>query len=320
MNLKDSQISSSGQRSATASMSSGDRFAAFRAAENRLVESIDANLDIRQVQVGSFTINFAQAGSGPPLILLHGLNVGWGQWYKNIKTFASHFTVYAVDMPCAGGSTWKPIHKLDLKADYVDVLARFVETLKLQDVSLVAHSFGGWLALSVALENRIDIRQIVVSGSLGFNNHVPVQYKAASLGPLVKFITSTALRPSPKVMAWLMTSIMDPPGESVSEEFVSYFYQAVMLEKRKHPFFVVNRFSKFNRLVPEMDLRDRLSSIEQPVLIIHGAKDTLSPLKQARPFFDLIPNARIEIVDDMGHLPNMEKSQLFNELVLKFCR
>jgi predicted nucleotidyltransferase len=57
---------------------------------------------LEQVKIGEFVINYATAGKGLPIVLIHGGNIGWGQWYPNIPELARYFKVYALDLPGGG--------------------------------------------------------------------------------------------------------------------------------------------------------------------------------------------------------------------------
>ena len=73
--------------------------------EKKLADSIDASIEIKQMDIGKHRINYAVAGQGPALLMIHGANFGWGMWYPNIPALAKHFTLYMIDLPGAGRSS-----------------------------------------------------------------------------------------------------------------------------------------------------------------------------------------------------------------------
>ena len=70
--------------------------------EQALLQTIGVQAQVKRIQVGRFHINYLTAGTGPPVMLIHGGNIGWGQWYPNIKTLAEHFSLYGIDLPGSG--------------------------------------------------------------------------------------------------------------------------------------------------------------------------------------------------------------------------
>ncbi|MFY9463208.1 MAG: alpha/beta fold hydrolase, partial [Candidatus Sungiibacteriota bacterium] len=116
-------------------------------AERKLAQLVQTDIKIEQAIIGRFRINYVSAGSGPAVILLHGANIGWGQWYPNIAVLAQYFTVYAIDLPGAGGSSKIEFHTANLEKDFVDTVDSFIKDRRLSKVHIVGHSLSGWIAL-----------------------------------------------------------------------------------------------------------------------------------------------------------------------------
>ena len=76
--------------------------------EYNLAKIVGTGLKIHQVKINSYTINYITMGKGEPVLLLHGLNIGWGEWYPNIAALSKQFTVYAVEYIEVHGSTSRP--------------------------------------------------------------------------------------------------------------------------------------------------------------------------------------------------------------------
>ena len=96
-------------------------------AEQKLLQQIKAPAVIGQIEIQGLRVNYLTAGSGKPLLLLHGANMGWGQWYANIAELSEQFTVYALDLPGAGNSSKIGYDEMDFENHFVGLVEKFLE-------------------------------------------------------------------------------------------------------------------------------------------------------------------------------------------------
>src|SRR5437879_8071585 len=106
---------------------------------------------MEQLEVGGHRIAFRRAGSGPALVLLHGFFGDSRVWRWQLEALSDEFTVVAWDAPGCGGSSDPPAGFR--MADYADSLAGLIRWLGLDGASVVGVSFGGTLALELALRH-----------------------------------------------------------------------------------------------------------------------------------------------------------------------
>ena len=100
--------------------------------------------------IDGVTIRYCIAGCGEPLLLIHGLGAMIEYWYKNIDCLAKHYQVIALDLPGFGQSD-RPQNLCDVDVEYyINFLVHFLNALKVEQTHIVAHSFGGALALRFA--------------------------------------------------------------------------------------------------------------------------------------------------------------------------
>jgi len=287
-------------------------------AEKKLVTSIGADIKIEQVRINNYIINYAAAGSGRPLLLIHGANIGWGQWYPNIAELSKHFTVYAIDLPGAGGSTKIDFKTADLEKDFVDIVDAFIINRGLDNISLLGHSLGGWVALKLAIKNKPYIEKIILVDSLGFTDYVPPKHRLSAFYPFAKLLSRTVMKPTKEKMAKFSEEMMHKNTENISEEFLEYLCESITRERITHPLLLINRLTNFRKMVPELVVIDELPKITNKTLIIIGDNDPLIPLNKVKDSFALIPNSQVAVFGDVGHLPFVEESTKFNERVINF--
>jgi len=287
--------------------------------EEKLIRSIDTKITARNVYIDNYKIHYVTAGSGQPLLLIHGATIGWGQWYPNIAEFAKYFKVYALDLPGSGYSTKIDFRKANLKESFVDVVQKFIKIKNLEKSSIIGHSIGGWVAIKLALMEKPLVNKMVLVNSLGFSDYVPLQQRFLGAYPIAKILASTVMSPSRENMKKFLSGVLyDSSPQSLTEEFINYFHRGVSESKSSHPLLFINGMMRNFKMREELTLKESLSKINIPTLIVNGANDPIIPVSKARKAFRLIPHAHIETFLNTGHVPSIERSDEFNTLVIKY--
>jgi len=282
--------------------------------EQALANTIDADIEIKQVQIGKYLINYAKAGSGPPLLLIHGANIGWGMWYKNIGPLSKHFTVYAVDLPGAGRSTKLDYQFMVAEKDLYEPVEQFIEKLGLGKCNVIGASIGGWVALRLATNFPSKITKMVLVNSVGFANYMGISDRIIGYYPFAKLICRTVLKQKKdnKNIEKFIRGVFFDKEFNFGAQFMEYFYETMM---ESHNLLFISRLSRISR---SLVMKDELRKIVTPTMVVWGIEDKVMPLKKNRENFGLIDNLVVEYLDSSGHFPSMEKSEDFNNKVLSF--
>ena len=288
-------------------------------AEKRLAQTLGVDLRFEKIKIGDYLINYVVAGKGEPVLLIHGGNIGWGQWYPNIPTLAKQFRVYALDLPGSGGSTRINFHKTDIKKRFLDVVYQFIKINGFGRLHIIGHSLGGWISLKLALKEKEHIDKIVLVNPIGLTDFIPLSQRLMSIYFFAKLLTTTVMRPTRENMRRFLSSVLCD-NSVLKDEFVDYFYENVKKSKFSHPILFISSLSKLFKMDSELVLLDSLSHISRPILIVVGEKDPLTPLTRSSKAFKLFQRARVEIFFNTGHVPSLEKSREFNELVMNFLK
>ncbi|OGH92339.1 MAG: hypothetical protein A2534_03600 [Candidatus Magasanikbacteria bacterium RIFOXYD2_FULL_39_9] len=286
-------------------------------AEQKLADKMGVNYKINQCLIDGFNINYLVAGEGEPLLLIHGANIGWGMWYLNIPELSKKYKVIAIDLPGAGASDSLDFKNIDLQKTFVQLVENFLYFLGVDNIRVIGHSFGGWVAMKLAIASSINIKKIVLSDSLGFSRSIPVSQWPATFGVLTRFISKTFFKVTRENMDRFLSSAFYDK-KSVLELFSQYYFESLLCSATRHPLLFFNRLSTFLRMRKELDLKSSLGLIKQPVMVVWGSEDKNVIYKNSKDFFKLIPNHKVEIIKETGHVPSLEKSNLFNSLVLNF--
>ncbi|WP_230992802.1 alpha/beta fold hydrolase [Streptomyces endocoffeicus] len=244
---------------------------------------------------------------GPPLLLIHGSGASGGFWGPVVPALARRHHVIRVDLPGCGQSP--PAASYDVPAQ-AGQMAALLDGLGLPPVVAVGHSSGGYAATALA-EHRPDLVRslaLISSGpSLDALLPQPVLLRALMappLGPLLwprrsdatirRGISATCARP------------VDVPDDVVAD-MRSISYPALRTLLRRNTAYITERS------VPE-----RLATLDVPVLVIFGAADPRWEPSSAHRY-DAVPNARVELLPGVGHVPMFEEPEATGTLLLGFA-
>src|ERR1700722_10856920 len=240
-------------------------------------------------------IRYFEAGQGPAVILLHGMGGVKESWMGNLGALAAGYHVYAIDQIGFGHSD-KPL--LDYKiATFVDFLYAFMPTQNIGKVTLVGNSFGGWIALDFAMQQPGIMEKLVLVDSAGLAWQRPL----AELNPSSLAATRT-----------LIESVFYNKKMISDNDVLQVFTDRM----RNNDGYTIQR-TVAGFATPQFE-DAKLASIHVPTLVMWGRQDELIPLASGEKFHDGIAGARLLVFDHCGHVPQIEKSEEFNQALLEF--
>ena len=227
-------------------------------------------------------------GKGPTLLFLHGGN-GASLWLPFMEKLSERFDVIVPEHPGYGQSDtpdW-----LDGVGDLAYFYLDFIEQFRLERVHLVGASIGGWIAAELAIRDCSRLSTVTLIASAG------IHVKGVAKGDLFMWSPEETIRNliHDKALAEKMLAIpMDEPA----------MLTAIKNREATAKLGWQPRF--YNPDLPKW-----LHRINVPALLVWGAEDRLIPAAYGPAFKELIPGARLEIFKDCGHLPQVEKPDLF---------
>jgi 2-hydroxy-6-oxonona-2,4-dienedioate hydrolase len=260
----------------------------------------------KQVEIYGQKIHYLEAGSsGPTVILLHGLGGDATNWALTIPALASKYHVYVLDQIGFGKSD-KPIVNYRV-ATLVEFLDQFYRKLGIEKATLVGNSLGGWTAAAFAIAHPQKVDKLVLVCAAG--------YTAKRYGgqELSKEIYS-ALNPSTTADLKRLFGAVFYDKAMSSDAFVA---QAFTAKLKRGDGNTINSFID-SILRGEDFIDDKVKTIKAPTLVIWGREDRLTPLAMGEAFAQDISGAQKVIIEQCGHVPQLEKAQVFNSALLKF--
>ena len=289
--------------------------------EKQLIEVMGIDVRLEQVTILGYTLNYVTAGKGPVALFLHGANIGWGQWYKTLVACAPFFTVIAVDLPGTGGSTKINYHETDIVSQSVPVVEEFIRYIQRQysvdDVALVGHSFGGWVALKIASEQPDLVRCCALSSPVGFSSDMPLHQRMLGVYPVAWLLSRTVLKPHVEnIHKFLLDACYRK--EACDRVFSEYVHESMHRGTLSHPFLFIHSLLSGLKMRKELVFQSDITDTQIPTCIVFGVFDpVVSYLAHEPRCRTLLPKASI-IAYNTGHVPMLEQPDQFNKDLISF--
>lgn len=256
--------------------------------------------DAKTVEVYGQKISYLEAGSGPPVILLHGLGANKNHWLGTIAALSPKFHVYALDQLGFGASD-KPLINYRV-ATLVDFLGEFMRTVQIPKASLVGNSLGGWVAAAFAAEHPDQVDRLVLADPAGYYVRTVPRDEIAYLNP-------STLAQARQVLNKVLAN-----KQFVTDAVVERFY---IDHLRAGDSYTIERFID-SAARGEDSLNDELKAIKAPTLVTWGKEDGLLPVALADAFVREISGAQKVLFDKCGHAPQFECAAPFHAAIVKF--
>jgi (E)-2-((N-methylformamido)methylene)succinate hydrolase len=237
-------------------------------------------------------IHVESEGSGPPLVLVHGLGMTSAFWTRTVERFGDGFRLISVDLRGAGRSEDGP-DELTL-ARWAGDLAAVLDQLAVQGAVLMGHSLGASIVLEYALERPERVSALVL---------VNADPNLSNLGP--RMITSVERIEQHGLDGWLDRFwSQNPPFSAASlarDPGILDEYRAILAANEP------SRYVRQCRAIAAADdLEPRLAEVECPVLVLLGGDDDRTLPEQGRALAAAIPGARLVELPDVGHTIPLE--------------
>lgn len=235
---------------------------------------------------------YIEAGKGETLVLLHGLMGELSNWELVIEHFKDHYHVVVPILPIYD----LPILTLGVKA-LSRYLHRFLKYKNYSQVVLIGNSLGGHVGLVFTVAHQEFVKALVLTGSSGlyenaFGGSFPRRESYDYIKEKVEF------------------TFYDPA--TATPELVEEVFKTVNDRSR------VIRILTMAKSAIRHNMAKELSKITIPVSLIWGKNDKVTPPEVAEEFHQLLPNSELNWVDQCGHAPMMEQSEIFNNFLEKF--
>ncbi|HEX7291902.1 MAG TPA: alpha/beta fold hydrolase [Conexibacter sp.] len=265
----------------------------------------------RWVEVDGTPANVIALGEGPPLLLIHGLSGCWQNWLENIPHFARTHRVIAVDLPGFGASPM-PREAISIPA-YAQFLERLCDALSIDAAVVVGNSMGGHIASELAIRSPQRVERLMLVAAAGISAEL-VQRNAVMAGGRVvaALMTQSAARHERMARRAGLRRIALSFVVRHADRLSAPLAHELMSGAGKPGFLPALEAVLTHRI------SERLPQIACPTFVLWGEDDHVIPVRDARRFAQLIPDVRVEVWPDTGHVAMLERPAAFNALLEAF--
>jgi pimeloyl-ACP methyl ester carboxylesterase len=261
-------------------------------------------------------VNVIELGVGPPLVFVHGLSGSWPNWLEQLPVFAAEHRVIALDLPGFGHSPM-PAERITISG-YARLLDRLCDALAIDAAAVVGNSMGGFIAaeLAIAFPQRVERLVLVSAAGISTFDNRGAMRALPVLRRVERIVTaytgwmaskSDTVARHPRLRDATMNVVTRHPSRLPAA------LVAEQLRGSGKPGFMQALEANLN-----YDFRDRLGEIACPTLIVWGEEDRLISARDASVFAELIPDSRVVMYKDTGHMSMLERPAAFNALLEDF--
>jgi pimeloyl-ACP methyl ester carboxylesterase len=275
--------------------------------------------DQREVRLEAGPIRYRERGQGEPIVFLHPMIVNGDLWRKVVPTLAARYRCFTPDLP-VGGHEIPMSPGADLSPPGVArIVAQLLEELDLKGVTLVGNDTGGAFAQIVAADHPERLGRLVLITCDAFDNFPPRMAKllvwfahlpgAPAIGRLLT--RSRRLRRSPLCFGWLAKR---PFEEEIERSYLRSILNDPEIQRDAR--------KALRGLAPRHTLAaaQKLPAFDRPALIVWSVEDHFFPLEHAHRLAALLPDARVEEVDDAYTFLAEDRPDRLATLIDEFVR
>ncbi len=260
-------------------------------------------------------IKYDEIGSGEPIILLHGFGVSSYSWHLISKPLSQKNKLFLIDLKGFGSSD-KPLDDKYSISDQAEIILSFIQKNNLQNLILIGHSMGGVVALQTVLQciktGNNFLKGLILIDSPAYKQRLPLFIQILRIPVLNKLIFSFL---PVKLCTKLLLRKTFFNDNKITDEMVKNYSRSLDMTGSSHAL-----IATANKIVPENtdEITSKYKEIKIPTLIIWGEDDKIIPLPTGQHLEQTIPNSKLVIILDCGHMPQEEKPEETTEIISEF--
>lgn len=270
----------------------------------------------RWVTVDGIKLRYHEAGTGTPLVLLHGSGPGvsgWANFGNNLEVLSKHFRCLILDQPGFGGSERPEVYERNYLRIASDAVIALLDELGIEKASLLGNSMGGGVAVLTALEHpgRIDKLVLMAPGGVGVNILGPEPSEGIN-----RLMAFNADPTAERAIDWLKTMVFNPAV--LTEDLIATRTAAATDPKQTKA--LGDAYATFYnpKMAEPLPLWARLKGIHHQVLMMWGRDDRVTPVEGSLFPARQLPNVDLRIFSRCGHWVQVERKDAFERSVIDF--
>ena len=283
----------------------------------RLVGGRPPLLQVHDIPVGRYQISTLTMGNGPDVLLLHGLGGTRASLFETAGALSQHYRVHVPDLP-GFGSSCKPAFGAYNARWFAEIMLGLMDELEIERARIVGNSMGGRVAIELGL---LTPERVVALGLLC----PAVAWIKRGLHPIVRLLRPElgllphAFRRSTVASQfWNVFHNRDVIDPAVAELMVDEFRRIYSSAGARYAFWTSARNIYLEAPFGRNGFYPRLAQLEPPAMFIWASHDYLVPAAFSRHVRKWLPAAEQVTIDACGHVPQVERAEETNELLLRF--
>lgn len=276
-------------------------------------QRVDWRQHLRRVELPGAEVSYVEIGEGEPIVFVHGLSGCWQNWLENLPHFGRRYRAIAFDLPGFGASPL-PSWEISIPA-YGRLLHDLCEKLGVEGGAVVGNSMGGFIAAEAVTNGPARFERLALVSAAGILNTWNPEGRATVTAWAWKQFGPRFARRGREIVSRTRAR------EAVFRPFVRFperLREDLLLEQIEGGLNRAEGFGDALRATIRHDIRERLSGIEIPTLIVWGLSDHVVPVPAAISYHRRIPHSRLEIFERTGHVPQLERPTRFNAMLDEF--
>ena len=274
------------------------------------MSTVTAESTSRFVTTATHRLHAQEAGTGHPIVMLHGSGpgaTGWSNFSPNIGPLSEQFRVLSFDMP-----GWGETEELDptSERDHVTALVSALDELDIERAALVGNSMGGMTSIRFAIEHPDRVSHLITMGAPAPGTSI---FAPTGMSEGMKILIATYQDPSPEKFKQLV-SIMAFDQAFATDELAA--------ERSANALAYPQHLTSFGKSMAGaakfFALSARLPEIAVPTLAIHGRDDRTVNFENSLRLVAVVPNSRLLLLNRCGHWAQLEHADEFNRVVAQF--
>jgi 2-hydroxymuconate-semialdehyde hydrolase len=260
------------------------------------------------MQTGNFKTNYHDLGVGYPVVMLHGSGPGvtaWANWGKVFPIIGKSYRIVAPDLAGFGFTERVPGAVYNMN-NWVRQTMQLLDSLHIDKANFVGNSFGGALALTIAVKYPERVNKLVLMGSMGVS--FPITYGLDR---------GWGYTPSYANMEELL-EIFTYDHSFATEDLIQSRYQSSMQPGFQESFSSMFPAPRQQGVESMAGNQNYIHNIKQPTLVCCGREDRVIPNETSYKLASLIDNSQLHIFSHCGHWTMIEKAVEFSKLTLNF--
>lgn len=250
--------------------------------------------------VDDLVIHYRDEGTGPTLVLLHGVASSLHTWDKWVERLEPHYRILRIDLPGHGLTGKDPrVEDYDL-AYMIDKLDKFLNKLSIDQMYLVGNSLGGYISWNYALHRPDRVKKMILLDSAGFPQDMPFIMSFAAM-PVIGGIGSLIM---PKFIVDMNIKAAYGDTSKVTDKLKQRYFDMTTRKGNRESLITAFRVMKEQSENPY--LGSRVKEVDVPTLLMWGGEDDWVPLSILEQFQEALPDSQTIVYEGVGHMPMEE--------------